>query len=150
MAKYMLFAAIAAMIFPATANAGEIFIPTFPTAYIPQELTDIPVLMDIGYFVLVRDQDKLQIKLQPTGVQEYEGCTDVEIEANFDLRLSCEIASNGAIQGDYSCSVTPNLLDAPGGTVAVCAKLVDASLLDVVGGTTDVQVATVTLKVAPR
>lgn len=150
MAKKLLFAVCAAMVFTGTASAGEIFLSTFPTTYIPQEITDIPVLMDIGYFVFIRDQDKLQIKLLPTGVREYEGCTNVEIEANFDLRLSCDIVANGAVDGDYSCSVTPNLVDAPGGTVAVCAQLVDASLLNVVGGTMDVQVATVTLKVAPR
>ncbi len=150
MARKLLFAVLAACALTATASAGEIFLSTFPTTYIPQEITDIPVLMDIGYFVFIRDQDKLQIKLLPTEIREYEGCTEVEIEANFDLRLSCEIVSNGAVDGDYTCSVTPNLLDAPGGTVAVCAKLVDASLLNVVGGTTDVQVATVTLKVAPR
>ena len=132
------------------ASAGEIKIHEWPVAFIPQEVTAIPVVMDIGYYVAIQDQDNLRIKLRQTAIREYSGCTDVVINSNFDLTLSSDIMPTVALGGDYSCSVSPADVDAPGGTVSVCADLRDANLLGVPGGTTDVHVATVTLKVVPR
>ncbi len=160
MLKKSLFAVAVVALLAAMAPAGEIKLMSWPTGgFIPQELTDIPVLMDIGYWVFIKDQDKLKIKLSQTGSQgsntgqhQYEGCTNVTVQCNFDLKLSCSIAGNGAIGGDFSCTVTPNTLPVGGGTVSVCAKLVKANLgsAGLVGGTKDLRVATVTLKVAPQ
>ncbi len=159
MLKKSLFAVAVVALLAAMAPAGEIKLMSWPTSYIAQELTDIPVLMDIGYWVFIKDQDKLKIKLSQTGSQgsntgqhQYEGCTNVTVQSNFDLKLSCSIASNGAVGGDYSCSVTPSTLPTGGGTVSVCAKLVKANLgsAGLVGGQKDLRVATVTLKVAPQ
>jgi hypothetical protein len=157
MLKKSLFAVAVVTLLAAMAPAGEIKIHDWPTSYIPQELTDIPVLMDIGFWCYIKDQDKLKIKLAQTAQTEaskhnYEGCTDVTIQSNFDMKLSCSISKNGAVNGDYSCSVTPSTLSVGGGTVNVCAKIVKAQLGTggLVGGTKDLQVATVTLKVAPQ
>jgi hypothetical protein len=159
MLKKSLFAVTVVALLAALAPAGEIKLHDWPTSYIAQELTDIPVLMDIGYWVFIKDQDKLKIKLSQTGTTSsnpskhvYEGCTDVKITSNFDMKLSCSISKNGAINGDFSCSVTPNTLSLGTGTVSVCAKINNAVLntSGLVGGTKDLQVATVTLKVAPQ
>ncbi len=159
MLKKSLFAVAVVALLAAVAPAGEIKLGEWPQSYIPQELTDIPVLMDIGYWVFIKDQDKLKIKLSQVGTtgsnpsqHVYEGCTDVKLTSNFDMKLSCSISSNGAIGGDFSCSVTPNTLSVGGGTVNVCAKINKANLATggLVGGTKDLRVATVTLKVAPQ
>ena len=157
MLKKSLFAVAVVALLAAVAPAGEIKLHDWPTSYIPQELTDIPVLMDIGFWCYIKDQDKLKIKLAQTQQTEaakhnYEGCTDVTIQSNFDMKLSCSISKNGAVNGDYSCSVTPSTLSVGGGTVSVCAKITKAVLNTggLVGGTKDLQVATVTLKVAPQ
>jgi hypothetical protein len=157
MLKKSLFAVAVVTLLAAMAPAGEIKIHDWPTSYIAQELTDIPVLMDIGFWCYIADQDKLKIKLAQTAQTEaskhnYEGCTNVAIQSNFNMKLSCSIASNGAVAGDYSCSVTPNTLSVGGGTVSVCAKLTKAQLgtSGLVGGSKDLRVATVTLKVAPQ
>ncbi|HPC95651.1 MAG TPA: hypothetical protein PLU87_11960 [Sedimentisphaerales bacterium] len=158
MLKKSLFAVAVVALLAAMAPAGEIKIHNWPTGgYIPQELTDIPVLMDIGFWCYIPDQDKLKIKLSQTaqtssGKHNYEGCTNVAIQSNFNMNISASIAKNGAVNGDYSCSVTPNTLSVGGGTVSVCAKLTNAQLGTggLVGGTKDLRVATVTLKVAPQ
>lgn len=150
MTRHTLLCAAAVALLSCPANAGEISIFPFPTQFVPQEITDIPVLMDVGFFVAIRDQDKLVIKLQQKSIQEYEGCTDVVIDTNFDLVVTCSIATRGVVPGDYACSVTPARLDVPGGTTTVCATLKNANLTGAPGGARDVQVATVTLKVAPR
>ena len=132
------------------AQAGEIKFHDWPIAYVPQEVTTIPVFMDIGYYILIKDQDKLKIKLRQNSIRDYEGCTDMAVIANFNLTLSCQITSTNKVSGDYSCSVAPANLDVPGGTTTVCAKLANANLNQVPGGMRDVHVANVTIKVVPR
>ena len=133
-------------------QAGELKIHEWPVQFIPQEIPglEIPVVMDVGYYVAIKDQDKLRIKLQQISITEYEGCTDMVLETNFNLALSCTINPTGAVGGTYSCSVSPADIDAPGGTTTVCAKLKNANLIDVPGGTKEVEVATVKIWVVPR
>jgi len=54
------------------------------------------------------------------------------------------------VPGDYSCSVSPANIDAPGGTLTVCAKIAKADLSKVPGGSKGVHVGNVTVKVVPR
>lgn len=150
MLKKSLFAVAVVALLAAVAPAGEIKIHDWPTTFVPQELTDIPVLMDVGYWVFIKDQDKLKIKLQQKSIHEYEGCTDVAIQCNFSLKASCSISATGVVPGKWSCSVLNADIDQPGGTVTVCAKVKEADLKNAPGATKDVHVATVTLKVAPR
>jgi len=150
MLKKSLFAVALVALLAATVPAGEIKIHNWPTTFVPQELTDIPVVMDVGYWVYIKDQDKLKIKLQQKSITEYEGCTDVTLQCNFSLKASCSISATGAVPGSYSCWVNNSEIDSPGGVVTVCAKLKDAKLVGTAGGQKDIHVATVTLKVAPR
>jgi len=150
MTRKLLLAIVILCILGLPAHAGEIKIHEWPVSFIPQEVTTIPVLMDVGYYIQIRDQDNLRIKLRQTAIREYSGCTDMVVNANFDLTLSCSISATGAVPGKYTCSVAPADVAAPGGTVTVCAQLKEANLLNVPGGTSDVHVATVTIKVIPR
>ena len=145
-----LFAAVALL--ATAAQAGEIKIHEWPCVFIKQEIPglEIPVVMDVGFWVHVKDQDKLKIKLQQISIHEYEGCTDIVVETNFNLSMSCKIVPTGAVGGDYSCSVSPSDINAPGGTTTVCAKLKKAKLGDQAGGTKNVKVAVVKLLVVPR
>jgi hypothetical protein len=157
MLKKSLFVVAAVTLLAMAAQAGEIKIHNWPTSYIPQEVTEIPVLMDIGYWVSIKDQDKLKIKLQQKNIHEYEGCTDIKVSCNFELTLSTSISqyvdpvSGAKIDGKYSSSVSPADLD-PGleQTATVCAKLIEADLSTITGGSKDVRVATVKVKVVPR
>jgi len=132
-----------------TASAGEINTTSWPTAYVPQEITDIPVIMDIGYWVEIVNQDDV-IRLQQISIRRYEGCLDLEVICNFNLALSCSIVATGAIEGQYTCSMQSPDIDAPGGTATVCAQLDDPDLTDRPGGSRNVHVATVTIRVVPR
>jgi hypothetical protein len=149
--KVLLMLGVSALLLT-TIQAGEIKIHEWPVQFIPQEIPglEIPVLMDVGFFVAVKDQDKLRIKLQQISITEYEGCTDMVLETNFNLTLSCQITPNGLVGGTYSCSISPADINAPGGTTTVCAKLKNANLVDTPGGTKDVKVATVKILVVPR
>ncbi len=150
MTRNLLLSAAILCLLAVSGQAGEIKIHEWPTEFIPQELATFPVIMDVGFYVQVLDQDKLTIKLQQKSIREYEGCTDMVVRCNFDLTLSCAIAATGAVPGDYSCSIAPADMSVPGGTATICAKLKNASLLGVPGGTSNLHVATVTIKVVPR
>jgi hypothetical protein len=156
MLKKSLFAVAAVTLLAMAAQAGEIKIHNWPTSYIPQEITEIPVLMDVGYWVSIKDQDKLKIKLQQKDIHTYEGCTDIKVSCNFELTLSTSISpvkvdGSNVIAGKYSSSVSPaDLGIGIEQTATVCAKILEANLSTVTGGTKDVHVATVKVKVVPR
>lgn len=131
------------------APAGEIKVHSWPCMPVAQELTTIPVVMDIGYWIQIVNQDAV-IKLQQVSIYTYEGCADLQVRTNTNVRLSCSITPTGAVPGTYTCSVTGADVDVPGGKIKVCAKLTDANLAGRLGGTRDVKVALVTIRVMPR
>jgi len=155
MKKKELFAVAVVALIAVVAQAGEIKFHEWPCAPVPQEITTIPVVMDIGYWVRIKDQGALQIKLTQDTIHTYSGCTNVVVETNTCLTFSCSISAvtmdgSAVVPGSYSCSVSPADINAPGGTLAACARLTDADLSRVAGGTKNVHVANVTLRVVPR
>jgi hypothetical protein len=154
MLKKSLFAVAAVAMLAVVAQAGELKVhDPWPTGgWIPQEIPDftIPVRVDIGYWVHVKDQGNVKIKMGQDSYHTYSGCDTMDIECNFNLTLSVSIQSKGVVGGNYSCSVNPANVDSPGGQVTVCAELKNAKLGDVSGGSKNVHVADIKVKVVPR
>jgi hypothetical protein len=150
MKKALLAMAVVALL-GVSAQAGEIKLHEWPCSFVSVEITSIPVVMDVGYWVKIKDQDKLRIKLvqSETDIHAFSGCTNMVVENNFNLVFSCSISATGAVPGEYSCSVDPANVAAGGGTVKVCATLKKADLSKTPGNSKDVQVATVKIKVKP-
>jgi len=153
--KKALFAVAAVALLTVAAQAGEIKYHEWPCAPIAQEITTIPVVMDVGYWVRIKDQGGLKITLKQDSIHVYSGCTSMTVETNSCLTFSCSIAkvkkdNADVVPGSYSCTVSPANIDAPGGTLTACAKIVDADLSKVPGGSKGVHVANVTIKVVPR
>jgi len=132
-------------------QAGEIKTHSWPCQYVSLEITSIPVVMDIGYYIKIKDQDKLKIKLvqDELDIHKFKGCTDMVVESNFNAVLSASISKTGAIAGDYAVSIDPSTANKGSTTVKVCATLTNANLTGQDAGTKDVQVATVKIKVKP-
>lgn len=151
MLKRSLIAAAALLMLAGAVNAGEIKTHNWPCEFIFQEITQIPVTMDIGFWVRIKNQANLKIKLvQVEGsVHNFSGCTNMTVETNFPIELRCTITPTGAVGGNYGCTVNPNEVQPPGGTVQVCATLNNADLGGQPGGTKNVQVATVKILVKP-
>ena len=149
MLKRSVLLVVTVAILTATANAGEIKIHTWPTQYIPQEVCTIRVLMDIGYWIEIVNQND-PLKLQQTAIDVYEGCLDLGVKCNFACRLSCTIVPTGAVQGTYSCYLTGADIDPPAGIATLCARVDNAQLIGQPGGTDNVHVASVTISVVPR
>lgn len=133
-------------------QAGEIKTHEWPCQFIALEITSIPVVMDVGYYVRIKNQDSLRIKLvqDEQDIHRFKGCTNMSVESNFALTLSCTISKTGAIDGSYSCTLDPTNCNAGSTSVQVCATLTNANLTGQAAGTKDVQVATVKIKVKPQ
>lgn len=132
-------------------QAGEIKTHDWPCTFVALEITSIPVTMDIGYYVRIKDQDKLKIKLvqDEQDIHKFTGCTNMVVETNFKCVLSASISKTGAIAGDYAVSLDTTTCEVGSTTVKVCATLTNANLTGQLAGTNDVQVATVKIKVKP-
>jgi len=151
MLKKSLFVVALVAVLAGMAQAGEIKVHEWPIewSYQFQEITTIPVKMDVGYWLNIKDQDDLEIKLQQSAIHTYEGCDTMVIECNFDVALSTTITPTGKVGGDYSTYLSDSTVSSGGGSVDVCAKLTNAKLGDQSGGTNNVHVADVTVWVAP-
>jgi hypothetical protein len=134
------------------AQAGEIKLHEWPCQFVSVEIASIPVVMDVGYWVKIKDQDRLKIKLiqDESDIHMFKGCTDMVVECNFNVTFSCSISATGAVPGNFSCSVNPSNVPTGGGVVTVCATLKNADLSKTPGNSKDVQVATVKIKVKPQ
>lgn len=139
-------------ILAAGAQAGEIKTHDWPCQFVALEIASIPVVMDVGYYVRIKNQDWLRIKLiqDEQDIHMFKGCVDMSVESNFNLTLSASISKTGAIDGSYSVSLDPTDCNAGSTTVKVCATLKNANLTGQPAGTKDVQVATVKIRVKPR
>jgi len=153
MLKKSLFVVAAVAFLAVAAQAGELKTHDWPTTepqYIPQKVCDIKVIMDVGYWIeCVNQNDKL--KLNQDGIHDYSGCLTIHMKSNFAAHLTAEINATGAIGGDYSITKL-DPADIPSGStdVELCVKLENADLSGQAGGSSDVHVATVTIKVVPQ
>ena len=157
MLKKSLFAVAVVALLATMASAGSIKLVDWPQTYIFQDITQIPVYMDIGFYVFIPDQDKLKIKLQQTSgttgeKHAYSGSCNGAIQCNFNMKLDTSRGKVGSWEGDFGSSVSPTTLSAGGGTVTVTATATNVKLTTggFLGGTKDVQVGWVKLKVAPQ
>jgi hypothetical protein len=151
MLKRSLIAVVAVAVLATVAQAGYIKTHDWPTTYVPQELMTIPVYVDVGYYVKVVDQNK-EIKLsQKTGTaRDFTGSVKIKIRTNFNLTLSCSITKTGSVNGNFSCTLEPENLNAGTETeVTVVANVTDLEVEEVLAGT-KTQVANVKINVVPR
>ncbi len=153
MLKKSLFVAVAVAMLAVSAQAGEIKTHTWPTTFVAQEIATIPVVMDVGYWIQVKNQSGNKITLSQIDTKNFSGCTNITVENNFALTLTCNIARDGDVGGSYSCDFGPGVsavdLDPGSNSVQVCAYLSGADLKNS-NPQSNVKVANVKLWVVPR
>ena len=151
MLKKSLLVIAAVALIASVAQAGAIKVHEWPsttvTTYDKIEICTIDVIMDVGYWIHIKNQNwKLEV-IQVTPLQ-YEGCLDLQVECNFDIKLYCSIV--GIIPGTWSCWFDNNgEVDAPCGTIALCAKVTNVNL-GAYSPADNVPAATITVKAKPQ
>jgi hypothetical protein len=152
MLKRSLIAVVAVAVLATVAQAGYIKTHDWPTTYVPQELTSIPVLVDVGYYVKVLDQTKKIKMYQKTGAPtNFEGSVTIKVRTNFDLTLICAISPKGTISADgWGCSLAPENVNAGTTTDVVVTATATNLAVENVPANTEAEVATVKISVVPR
>jgi len=142
---------LAVLVAATAVPAGEVKLHNWPVQfrYVPLEVTSVDVVMDIGYWIEIINQNEV-LKLQQISIDEYEGSLDLQVRCNFNLTFVSEIVPNGTVGGTFSSGFVNADIDAPGGTTTLTATLEDADISNVPGGLFDVEVATIKVKVVPR
>jgi hypothetical protein len=146
MLSRMTLAAAIAFCAVAAAQAGEIKLHTWPTKLNVGrgwEIVTIPVTMDGEVYFNVTGST---LKLADVGSGTYEGSTNLRVSCNCGVVLTCSIVPNGAVPGEYSCSLASSTVDPPGGTVKLSVRLTNAHFETHTPGS-NVQVATVQITV---
>jgi len=132
MLKKSLFVAVAVAMLAVSAQAGEIKVHSWPTTFVAQELGTIPVVMDVGYWVALKNQSWNKITLKQIDTRNLSGCTTVTVENNFAITLTCSISKDGPVGGQFSCDFGPGVssldLDPGSNPVQVCAYLNNADM----------------------
>jgi hypothetical protein len=153
MLKKSLFVAVAVAMLAVSAQAGEIKVHTWPTTFVPQEICTIPVVMDVGYWITVKNQSWNKITMTQVDTKNFSGCTNITVENNFALTLTSSIAKDGPVGGDFSSDFGPGVssvdLDPGSNTVKVCAYLSNADM-KTSNPKENVKVANVKIYVVPR
>jgi hypothetical protein len=156
MLKKSLFVAAVVAMLAVSAQAGEIKTHTWPTGgFIPQEIATIPVHMDVGYWIVVKNQTSNKITMTQIDVNKFSGCTEIKVETNFALTMTGSIAKDGDVGGTYTMDFGPGVgsvdLDPIGSEqkVKVCAYLSNADMKKS-NPKANVKVANVKLYVVPR
>jgi hypothetical protein len=153
--KSLIAIALLAIALPAVAGDLKVHKP-WPTKYVPQEITTIDVVMEVGYYIHVKDQKSIKVS-QDTSASDpyktYKGCKNTDIVSNFDAKVSGSVAAASAAGGSWSAKFDggSSVTIAPGTTnvqICVYGKKVDIGSLGGQAGK-EVKVAVLHIMVVP-
>jgi hypothetical protein len=108
----------------------------WPFEYKALTLCEIPVYMNVGYYVQVEKCNDRKIILQQVDCVDngfgkavgnwpcYYDCENVKIRSNFEVKLGVDRVKIGGTIKDWSASVTPDVVGPTSSwaTVSVCVK----------------------------
>lgn len=118
-----------------------------------ESICEMPVYIDLPGYAVILSKDDLRINLFEVDVETYKGCTDFRMLSLIDVTLGCRVVNHRKVPGEFSCTLDNRYVDVTGKTPVkrqVCVKLENCNLFQVHAYQNNLQVATVTLTVAPR
>jgi len=132
----------------------------WPFEYKALTICEIPVYMNVGYYVQVEKCNERKIKLQQVDCADigksdwpcYYDCENVNIRANFEVKLGVDKEKIGSVIDSWEASVTPDVVGPSSGwsTVSVCVKAWDTELWNAGEVGKEIRVGTIKLTVKPN
>ena len=136
----------------------------WPYEYKALVICEIPVFMNVGYYVQVEKCNERKIKLVQVDCDDpvvgkeakhwpcYYDCENVKIRANFEVKLGVDKVKIGSVIDEWSASVTPDVVGPSSGwsTVSVCVKTWDTELWKAGEVGKEIRVGTIKLTVKPN
>ncbi len=126
-------AAVCVSLIASRVLAGVFEFKTIPCEVSGQEVARVGVVMDVGYYIHIVDQDPLCV--MPDASQGdpflcYSGCKTTDIVANFRARLSVSVIPTSPAGGRWQAKVYPDVVDGVG-TVQMCVHAKDLDVINV-------------------
>ena len=125
--KSLIAIALLAIALPAVAGDLKVHTP-WPTQYVAQEITTIDVVMDVGYYIHVKDQKSIKVH-QNTAASDpyktYRGCKTTDVISNFDAKISGKVNGTSDAGGDWKALFdgASSVTVAPGTTnIEICVE----------------------------
>jgi hypothetical protein len=154
--KSLIALAVLAITIPAVAGDVKVHSP-WPTTYVPQEVTTIDVVLDVGYYIHVKDQKAIKVSQDTSATNPYTtytGCKTTKIISNFDASVSGKMSSSSPAGGSWSAkfdggSSVSIMADPSGQDVEICVTGTKVALEKLEGGAKNVKVAELTIWVLP-
>jgi hypothetical protein len=116
------------------------------------EIAKITVKMDIGFWIKIKDCEKLELKLKQDSIKVYSGSTTVTISTNTGIDIGLDWASTPPFAGDKDTltATPPSLPKGNDQAVVIFLKLKNVDLSKYDGGQKCVEVGKITIKVRPQ
>ena len=143
----------------------------WPFEYIYVDLCTMPILIDVGYFVQVKDCGDRKIKLKQVPCESigkggkfpcYEDCESIEVRANFEAKLGANVSSSvswfnagnaSAYYGDCGEGCVPDIVPGDGAwhTKKVCVRAWEVSIWNAgeAQGQNEARIGDLTITVKP-
>jgi hypothetical protein len=164
--KSLIAIAVLAIALPAVAGDTKVHKPwPTKTIYSWQDITTIDVVLDVGYYIHIKNQDDIEVSQASIDGSDpfftYYGCSESEVISNFHATITGDVVGTSAAGGSWSATFQ-NLTNG-GGAVDECeiwpgtqqvnmcvlGKNVKIENLLEQGGEDDIKVAELTVKVVP-
>jgi hypothetical protein len=160
--KSLIAIAVLAIALPAVAGDLKVHDP-WPTSYVKQTITTIDVILDVGYYIHVKDQKPIEIWQESSAADPYKtysGCKTTDVVSNFEAKLSGSFNKTSKAGGDWSAKFngdSTHTLAAGVHPVEICVRVVKFNIENLfetgdpagLGGTKNYKVAELKIQVVP-
>ncbi len=147
--KSLIAIAVLALAVPAFAGSLKVheWEITTTTAYTAQTICTIDVLIDVGYYIVIENQDPVTLE-QDLDTNSYSGTYTTNVLTNFDAELSLAVA-NQMINGDISLGTESATILAPGGTLSCTITATDVAIEGLTAGDEGVKLCDIVITCIP-
>ena len=144
--------AIALLMIEIPALAGQIkFHEPVPTKVQEVDVCKIDVVMDVGYYVQIVDQNPIIVTQDSTSSDPYHtyvGCKKTEVKSNFAAQLFLSAVPKSNAGGNWSAWAAPSLALPGTNPIDICVKGTHVAIEQLINAK-NLTIAEVTVKVLP-
>jgi hypothetical protein len=133
-------------------NSFALEIMDWPTAYVTADMTDLEILMTVGYYIQIIDQGPIHVEQDMSSFdpyRTYRGCKTTDVESNFWAQLSADAAAVSPAGGYWSATIEPDYVGPGISSIEICVFGENVRIEKLFGGAQNVKVAEVIVKVLP-
>jgi hypothetical protein len=146
--KSLIAIAVLALAVPAFAGSLKVHEWEIETSYKAQTICTIDVLIDVGYYIVIENQDPVTLT-QDLDTNSYSGTYTTNVWTNFDADLSLSVA-NQLIDGDIVLGTESATINAPGDVLSCTITATDVDIVGLTAGDEGVKLCDIIITCTPH